>query len=139
MVLLSILKREFLFIHLRQSINIICRISNIFGALYRLHVKGVFVERGPHIQYTREFKLNAIKRAMNENISYRKLAVELGLIDPQGVRDWLALYEKKGEVCIQTTHARAPYLKHPERLDKIADKSLKDQLAYLKKLYSLIQ
>ena len=83
---------------------------------------------------------------MNENISYRKLAVELGLIDPHSVRDWLDLYENKGEAGIQTTHARGPYLKHPERLDKIADKSLKDRLeyleaenAYLKKLYSLIQ
>jgi transposase len=123
-------------------------LSNIkhFVALYRLHGKGVFVDRGPHIEYTREFKLNAIKRAMNENISYRKLAVELGLIDPHSVRDWLDLYEKKGEVDIQTTDARVPYLKHRERLDKIADKSLKDRLAYLevenaylKKLYSLIQ
>jgi hypothetical protein len=47
---------------------------------------------------------------------------------------------------LKTTHARVPYLKHPERLDKIADQSLKKRLeyleaenAYLKKLYSLIQ
>jgi transposase-like protein len=45
---------------------------------------------------------------MNENISYRKLAVELGLIDPHSVLDWLDLYEKKGEAGIQTTHVRAP-------------------------------
>ncbi len=98
-------------------------LSNIkhFVALYRRHGKGVFVDRGPHILYTREFKLNAIKRAMKEKISYRHLAFELGLIDPQSVRDWLDLYEKKGEAGIQTTHARVPYLKHPERLDKIAD------------------
>ena len=106
----------------------------------------MFVERGPHIQYTREIKLNAIKRAMTEKISYRHLAVELGLIDPHCVRDWLDLYEKKGEAGIQTTHARVPYFKHPERLDKIADQSLKKRLeylegenAFLKKLYSLNQ
>ena len=72
--------------------------SNIkhFVALYRRHGKGVFVDRGPHIQYTREFKLNAIKRATTEKISYRLLAVELGLIDPHSVSDWLDLYEKMG-------------------------------------------
>jgi len=46
---------------------------------------------------------------MNENISYRKLAKDLVLIDPYDVRDWLDLYEKKGEAGIQTTHARIPY------------------------------
>jgi transposase-like protein len=90
----------------------------------------VFVDRGPHIQYTRELKLNAIKLAMTEKISYRQLAVELGLIDPHSVRDWLDLYEKKGEAGIQTTHACVPYLKHSERLDKIADQSLKKRIEY---------
>jgi transposase len=108
-------------------------LSNIkhFVALYRRHGKGVFIDRGPHIQYTREFKLNAIKRANTEKISYRALSVELGLIDPHSVRDWLILFKKKGEAGIQTTHARVPYLKHPERLDKIANQSLKKRLEFL--------
>jgi transposase-like protein len=46
-------------------------LSNIkhFVALYRRHGKGVLIDSGPHIQYTREFKLNAIKRANTEKIS----------------------------------------------------------------------
>jgi transposase-like protein len=67
-------------------------------------------------------------------------------MDPGILRDWVNLYREKGEIAIQTTRARNNYLKHEERLDKIADKSFKDRLeyleaenAYLKKLYALIQ
>ena len=89
------MRRLSLFIRLRQKINIIFRTSNIFRALSTTW-KRFFFDHGHYIQYTWEFKLNEIKRAMNQNISCRKLAVELELIDPQCLRDWLDLYEKKG-------------------------------------------
>ncbi len=123
-------------------------VSNVkyFVGLYRMHGKDVFLNRGETTIYTREQKLNAINRVNKEHISYRQLSLQLGLIDPGILRDWVNLYREKGEAAIQNSHARKSYLKHEERLDKIADKSLKDRLeyleaenAYLKKLYALIQ
>jgi transposase len=123
-------------------------VSNVkyFVGLYRIHGKDVFLLHGENNIYTREQKLRAIDRVNKEHISYRKLSLQLGLIDPGILRDWVNLYREKGEIAIQTTRARNHYLKHEERLDKIADKSLKDRLeyleaenAYLKKLYALIQ
>lgn len=123
-------------------------VSNVkyFVGLYRMHGKDVFLHRGETTTYTREQKLHAIDRVNKEHISYRQLGLQLGLIDPGILRDWVNLYKAKGEAVIQTTHGRKSYLKHEERLDQIADKSLKDRLeyleaenAYLKKLYALIQ
>ena len=100
--------------------------------------------RRDHTLY-REQKLHAIDRVNNEHISYRQLGLQLGLIDPGILRDWVNLYKAKGEAAIQTTHGRKSYVKHEERLDQIADKSLKDRIeyleaenSYLKKLFALI-
>jgi transposase len=123
-------------------------VSNVkyFVGLYRMHGKDVFLLHGENTIYTREQKLKAIHRVNKEHISYRQLSLQLGLMDPGILRDWVNLYSEKGELAIQTTRARNHYLKHEERLNKIADKSLKDRLeyleaenAYLKKLYALIQ
>ncbi len=123
-------------------------VSNVkyFIGLYRMHGENVFLNRSENMIYTRQQKLNAIDRVNKEHISYRQLSLQLGLIDPGILRDWVNLYKTKGEAAIQTTHGRKSYLKHEERLDQIAEKSLQDRLkyleaenAYLKKLYALIQ
>jgi transposase len=123
-------------------------VSNVkyFVGLYRMHGENVFLKRGDTTTYTREQKLQAIDRVNKEHISYRQLSLQMGLIDPGILRDWVNLYKAKGESAIQTTHARKSYLKHEDRLDRIADKTLRERLeyleaenAYLKKLYALIQ
>jgi transposase len=123
-------------------------VSNVkyFVGLYCMHGKDVFLHREETTIYTREQKLSAIDPVNKEHISYRQLGLQLGLIDPGILRDWVNLYKAKGEATIQTTHGRKSYLKHEEKLDQMADKSLKDRLeyleaenAYLKKLYALIQ
>jgi hypothetical protein len=89
-------------------------VSNVkyLVGLYRMHGKAVFLHRGETTIYTREQKLNAIDRVNKEHISYRQLSLQLGLIDPGILRDWVNLYRKKGEAEIQNSHARKSYLKH---------------------------
>ena len=53
------------------------------------------------------------------------------MIDPGILQDWVNLYREKCEAAIQNPHARNSFLKHEERLYKIANKSLKDRLEYL--------
>lgn len=122
-------------------------ISNIkyFVGLYRMHGRDIFLKRGEYVVYERDFKLTAIKRKSSEDIPYRQLALELGLIDPALLRDWVDLYKTKGEAGIQTTRGRKSYLRHEDRLDKVASDEVKERLAYLeaenaylKKLYALI-
>jgi len=116
-----------------------------FVALYRQHGEDVFLKREWTTIYEREFKLTTIKRYLNGKESYRQIALELGFIDPGILRDWVNLYKEKGDSAIQTTRARANYLRHEDRLDKIANESLQERLryleaenAYLKKSYALI-
>ena len=116
-----------------------------FVGLYRIHGEDIFLKREELMTYERDFKLKAIKRKLSEDISLRQLALQLGLIDPALLRDWVDLYQAKGEEGIQTTHGRKPYLRHEDRLDKIASDEVKERLeyleaenAYLKKLYALI-
>jgi transposase len=114
-------------------------------ALYRKHGESVFVNRDRR-KYTREFKLDAIHRYLQGKESYYELGVDLGMINPGIIKDWVDKYKAEGEASIKTTNGRKSYLKHEDRLDKVADESLKKRLeyleaenAYLKKLYSLIQ
>jgi transposase len=104
------------------------QVSNVkyFVGLYRMHGKDVFLNRGETTTYTREQKLHAINRVIQEHISYRQLGLQLGLTDPGILRDWVNLYREKGKAAIKTNHGRKSYLKHKERLDKVAEKSLKD-------------
>ena len=109
-------------------------VSNViyFVGLYRMRGKDVFLHRWETTIYTREQKLNAIDRVNKEHISYRQLSLQLGLIDPGILRDWVNLYREKVDAAIQNSHARKGYPKHEERFDIIADKSLKERLEYLK-------
>lgn len=115
------------------------------AALYRKHGEDVFRKR-ERLKYTREYKLTAIHRYLQGRESYYEIGADLGLINPGTLKDWVDMYRSKGEAGVRTTHGRKSYLKHEDRLDKIADDSLKKRLeyleaenAYLKKLYSLIQ
>jgi transposase-like protein len=57
-------------------------VSNVkyFVGLYRMHGKDVFLHRGETTIYTREQKLNAIDQVFKEDISYRQLGMQLGMI-----------------------------------------------------------
>ena len=121
--------------------------SNIkfYIALYRKHGESVFTNESRNKVYTREFKLQAIKRYMNGNESMRTIAVDLGFTDPGMVRDWVNKYKAGGEDAIQASTRRKNYLLHEERQDKIASDELKERIKYLeaeneylKKSYSLI-
>ena len=113
-------------------------------SLYKLHGEKAFLGGERQNTYTRELKLDAIKQVLSKQISARQLAIKLGLPDDKILGDWVSLYKKFGESAIKDTYSRSHYLKHEERLDYIADKSLKDRLLYLeaeneylKKLYAL--
>ena len=121
--------------------------SNIkfYIALYRKHGESVFTNESRNKVYTREFKLQVIKRYMNGNESMRTIAVDLGFTDPGMVRDWVNKYKAGGEDAIQASTRRKNYLLHEERQDKIASDELKERIKYLeaeneylKKSYSLI-
>ena len=111
-------------------------------ALYKHHGEEAFHDK---IQkYSRELKLEAIKRVYNGE-SQRQVAIDIGLQEATTMRDWLRKYQKEGEAGIKDSYSRSHYLKHEDRLDKIAVDSLKDrneyleaENEYLKKLYSLI-
>lgn len=112
-------------------------------ALYQRYGPEAFKNRGIKT-YTREEKLEAIKRN-KAGTSMRQIALEMGLSDASIIRDWVRMYEKKGESGIKDTNSRSHYLLHEERLNKIALDSMQDRMQYLeaeneylKKLYSLI-
>lgn len=69
-------------------------VSNVkyFVGLYRIHRKDVFLLHGEKTIYTREKKLRAIDRVNTKHISYRQFSLQLGLMDPGILRDWVNLY-----------------------------------------------
>lgn len=115
-----------------------------YCSLYAKHGEKAFSDDFK-MKFTREIKLNAVKRVLINHESCWAIAIELGLKDPTIVRGWVKKYNESGEKALQDSASRNAYLKHNVRvLQKEHKKLLKDleitkaENEYLKKFYSLI-
>lgn len=112
--------------------------------LYRRHGEKIFLKREIVTRYDREQKLKAIRRVILNKEVQRQVALDIGLIDPSILRDWIKMYKKGGEEAIRTTYGRKSYELSKDKIKRLEDKKIKDRLEYLeaeneylKKLYSL--
>lgn len=110
--------------------------------LYKKHGKKVFLDRSDGV-YRRDTKLLSIGRVKNGE-SIRSVSLDLGLIDPSILRDWIKKHDKYGEKSIQDTYPRKNYLLKDEKYKEKIDKSLKEEnerlraeIDFLKKSQSL--
>ena len=110
-----------------------------------MHGEKPFLEQDKRI-YTREEKLEAIKIVMSNQKSARQLALEKGMPSPHVIQDWVEKFKKDGADSIQISRGRKGYRLHADRQKYLANKELRERLAYLeaenaylKKAYSLIQ
>lgn len=112
--------------------------------LYKQHGEKVFINRETGI-YKRDTKLLAINRVQNGE-SIRSVSVDLGLIEPSILGDWIFKYNNAGEQTIQDTYPRKSYLNKDEKYQKTIDRKLEEEnirlkaeIEYLKKSQSLVQ
>lgn len=110
--------------------------------LYKKYGDEPFINRENGV-YKRDTKLMSIFRVKNGE-SQRAVSLDLRLIDPSILRDWIKKYDNEGESSIQDTYPRKSYLDEDERYKKTIDKSLKEEnerlkaeIDYLKKSQSL--
>jgi len=110
--------------------------------IYKRYGRNAFLRREDKV-YKRDTKLLSIERVMKKE-SIRSVALDLGLIDPSILGDWVRLYKDKGESAIQDTYQRKSYLTKDERAKEIVDKALlkeneelRAEIEYLKKSHSL--
>jgi transposase len=105
--------------------------------------------------YSVQFKLNAIRLYQTTDISYRKLADNLGLNSQSILTQWVKQYNAKGiEGISRTRSARKPMFKddpekknkkqHPISLEEMTEEEVQDLILklqiendYLKELWSL--
>ena len=113
-------------------------------ALYRKYGPSPFQDNIR--SYSRELKLSSIRRVLEGDESIRQVALDIGLPEASTLGDWIKIYKEKGIDSIRDSWSRAHYLKHEDRLNKIAEDSLRDRIKYLeaeneylKKIYSLTQ
>ena len=112
--------------------------------LYKQHGRQTFIDRSAGA-YKRDTKLLAINRVKNGE-TIRSVSVDLGLIEPGILSDWIQKYDKEGEQAIQDTYPRKSYLSKDERYKANIDKKLEEEnirlkaeIEYLKKSQSLAQ
>jgi Transposase and inactivated derivatives len=110
--------------------------------LYKRYGEKPFINRENGV-YKRNTKLLAISRVKNGE-TQREVSLDLELIDPSILRDWIKKYDFKGEEAIQDTYPRKSYLNEDEKYKKTIDKKLQDEnirlkaeIEYLKKSQSL--
>ena len=113
--------------------------------LYRKHGPKPFFERDKREVYKRDTKLMAIQQVLSGR-SLRSVSIDLGLIDPAILRDWVKKYKVEGEEAIQDTYPRANYLLKEDRFKSVVDKKiaaenerLRAEIDYLKKSQSLVK
>ena len=120
--------------------------SGVFpGYLYKKWGEVAFKKKEERRTYTRETKLKAIEDHIVNGRSFRKIAIDLMLTEPNIVSDWVNMYKEKGEEAIKDTYSREAYKHHNDKvLEKEYKKLLEDlqrtkaENEYLKKSYSLI-
>jgi len=112
--------------------------------LYKKFGPKAFINREQGV-YKRDTKLLGISRVKHGE-SIRSVAVDLGLIEPKILADWIKIYNQKGEAFIKDTYPRRSYLLKDQRAKYIVDQALKDEnerlraeIEYLKKSQSLTQ
>jgi len=98
--------------------------------LYKKHGKQTFIDRSAGV-YKRDTKLIAISRVKNGE-SIRAVGVDLGLIEPSILGDWIRKYNTEGEASIQDTYPRKSYLSKDERYKANIDKKLEEENERLK-------
>ena len=110
--------------------------------IYKRYGRDAFLNRENGV-YKRDTKLLAISR-VEHGESIRSVALDLGLIEPSILGDWVRLYKRKGEAAIQDTYPRKGYLTKDKRAKAIVDQALveenqrlKAEIEYLKKSRSL--
>ena len=84
--------------------------------LYKQRGEEAFISRENGV-YKRDAKLLAISRVKNGE-SIRSVSVDLGLIEPGILSDWLSKYNTEGKDSIQDTYPRKSYLNKDERYKK---------------------
>ncbi|MGE4379242.1 MAG: IS3 family transposase [Candidatus Izemoplasmatales bacterium] len=111
--------------------------------IYKRFGREAFINRENGV-YKRDTKLLAISRVIENKESIRSVALDLGLIEPTILGDWVRLYKQKGKAAIQDTYPRKGYLTKNERAKHIVDQALveenqrlKAEIEYLKKSRSL--
>jgi len=116
-----------------------------FINLYRRYGQEVFLNRIERGAFKRDTKLLAISR-VKAGESIRNVALDLGLIDPNILGDWVRMYDAKGPDSIRDTHPRNNYMLKDERFKHKLDRELLDEnerlraeIDYLKKSRSLTQ
>ena len=79
--------------------------------------------------YTAEFKVNLVKEYLNNQGSYMTLTKKYGLKSTKQLRDWVKLYNEKGEE-VFLVNPRDKIAK-PKSI-KLEEMSLEEQVKYLK-------
>lgn len=108
---------------------------NLYKKTWRKHL---YKLRKWNIQ--KRYKIIGNSKSKNGE-SIKRVSVDLGLIEPAILGDWIKLFETEGKQRIQDTYSRKSYLNEDERYKKTIDKKieeenkrLKAEIEYLKKI-----
>ena len=146
-------KLECVLLHLEESIPLhtIAKERGIDVArlkfcidLYKKWGEAAFKRKKERRKYSRETKLRAIEDHIVNGRSFRQIAIDLMLTEPNIVSDWVNMYKEKGEEAITDTYSREAYKHHDDKvLEKEYKKLLEDlertkaENEYLKKSFPL--
>ena len=95
-------------------------------------------------KYTKETKLKAVKRYIEDGLSYQAIATDMGIKSKTQVRRWVESFEKLGDTAFDVEtrgRAKVPRKGRPKKnFDSLEEEVeyLRMEVEYLKKLKEII-
>ena len=82
--------------------------------------------------YSDEFKLEVIKRVVNNNESIREVAIDVGLVTHSTVTKWVKNYKENGYNIVERKRGRSPTIM-PKNNNKKKKETIEEEIERLKK------
>lgn len=110
--------------YLAEKFNIPSRtaIKNWVASYNNLGEEGLLRSR-QNRKYTLDFKLEVVEYYLTTEISYRDLAMKLGITQPSLITTWVAKFREQGVDGISKVKGRPPNMKPKEEKEKNVEKT----------------
>lgn len=121
-VVKAYLNNEGGYIYLSKKFNIPSKKAiEVWVANYKEFGEEGLLRKRQNVKYTLDFKLEVVKYYLTKEISYKDLALKLGINNPALITGWVSKFRKEGVEGLSNPKGRPPKMKPKEEKEKVVE------------------
>jgi len=97
----------------------------IWVEAYQEYGEEGLIRRRKNIKYSLDFKLEVVECYLTTEISYKDLALKLGMNNPSLIATWVSKFRKEGVEGLSKSKGRPPKMKSKEEKEKLVNNNTK--------------